>query len=460
MLTYKLSFVTLRISFASALAIVFILIAPAPTQACSCAYKEPCDAFADASAVFMGRMISGSEKVKTEDSRSYEAGTVRFAVEEVFKGKLGAEVSLSVESHINTSCGPYGLIRGERHVVYAYGEPNKLSTGICTRTSLASDADKDLQFLRNLPEEGAGGKLDGYLWVDKKTGSTVPLSSITVVITGEDEQSRKVVSNAEGMFELAGLKAGKYKVEPVWPDIYFSDKPKTEVKISDRGCTFVTLEARMRGSISGRITDVNGRPANVAVMLISANPADKDVTMREDSDDEGNFQISGVPPGRYMLQIEMVTEGWEKSQYYFYPGVKTRQEARMITLGLGQNLAGHNFQLPAEFIKQTIEGRVTWPDGSPAAAIMILLLCPKNSQPDGYMLEFGPTGTMTDSSGNFRIQGFRGMTYWIEARGAKDDISKHSLSRYIVVSEDMTNVNLVLSEAGYSGGCGETSKKK
>src|SRR5712692_1956862 len=132
-------------------ALLLLLAQPESANSCSCAKTTPCESFANSTAVFIGRMITGSEKVRTESSGdltvSIEAGMVRFAVEETFKGDLGSEVGISVNSNKGTSCGPYGLMHGERYVVYAYGSAAGLSTGVCTRTSLVSKAAEDLGFL-------------------------------------------------------------------------------------------------------------------------------------------------------------------------------------------------------------------------------------------------------------------------------------------------------------------------
>ena len=87
---------------------------------------------------------------------------VRFAVEETFKGSVSRETTIHIDSMKGTSCGTYGLERGERYIVYAYGgekNPDALYTGVCTRTvEVTSEyAKEDLGFLRNLPPPGTGG---------------------------------------------------------------------------------------------------------------------------------------------------------------------------------------------------------------------------------------------------------------------------------------------------------------
>src|SRR5262249_36895932 len=129
-----------RIGILSAL-ICFISI-PSVAYACVCPRHDPPQAFNDAKAVFIGEMLGGTEQLSAQNrgGRSYtiEAGQVRFAVEEVFKGSLGSEATIEVASMQGTSCGPYGLKRGERYIVYAYAAEQQtdiLHSGVCTRTA-------------------------------------------------------------------------------------------------------------------------------------------------------------------------------------------------------------------------------------------------------------------------------------------------------------------------------------
>lgn len=446
--------------------ILALLLLPLKASACVCGQQTPCEAFGDSTAVFIGKVMEGSEKVelrhKSDTSEINVAGNVRFAVLETFKGKLADEINLSIKSNINTSCGPYALTQGQTYLIYAYGESGKLSTGVCTRTKSIAGADEDLQFLRNLPAEGSGGKLSGSIWADKGDPETTPLSGVTVIIQNAETQPIKVVTDKEGDFELTGLKAGKYTVRPILPKFYEIEAPTEEVTVSDRGCAGVAFEAKLNGHISGRAFDVNQRPVEMMLILESADPEKKDLHVLGHSyaSRNGQFEITGVPPGKYVLYYELQAEDFHNRKQYFYPGVKTQEEATVITIGLGQNLEGLNFQIPAEFVAQSIEGTVVWPDGSPAVGVEVMLLCYKNPQPGGHVLEFGPPADTTDKQGRFNLQGFKGISYWIEARGRqtsptiKESEGMHSPARQLIVQQDMKDLKLVLSEQGFSGSCG------
>jgi hypothetical protein len=202
--------------------IILVFICPLKANACSCAPTSSCQSFGSSSAVFIGQVIEGSEQVKmerqTDNSVTYVAGIIRFAVEESFKGALGPEVKISVNGNIDTSCGPYGLIQGEKYLIYAYGDSRNLRAGVCSRTTGLANAVEDLQFLRSLPPPGSGGSLYGNIWTEKGERETTPLSGVTVLVQDSENQPVKAVTDGQGKFELTNLKAGKYTVQPVFPE--------------------------------------------------------------------------------------------------------------------------------------------------------------------------------------------------------------------------------------------------
>src|SRR5688572_8511647 len=101
-----------------------VLLAPSKVSACTCITLTPCEAFGDSAAVFIGRMLGGTEKVRREIKNgkavSYEAGHVRFAVEQAFKGvtKTTPEVTIFVIKNDGMCKGDW-IARGQRYLVYA-----------------------------------------------------------------------------------------------------------------------------------------------------------------------------------------------------------------------------------------------------------------------------------------------------------------------------------------------------
>ncbi|HVG32218.1 MAG TPA: SpaA isopeptide-forming pilin-related protein [Pyrinomonadaceae bacterium] len=452
-----------RIFIVAALCCFFLI--PSKGYACSCATGDPASEFNDAKAIFIGQMLGGNEKLSVKDSKgkshSIEAGDVRFMVEEIFKGDVAGETTIQVASHNGTSCGPYGLKRGERYLVYVYSseEDEKiLYTGVCTRTVAVSSnyAKEDLDFLRNLPAAGTGGNLQGSIWADLREGGATPLPNVKVNIRNADNQVITVSTDKDGKFELKKLKAGKYRVEPEFPANYTSENEFAEVKVDDRGTASVGFEAYINGRVSGRIIDREGQGFNSIFLHLVGG--DKSV-YGHSTGEGGGFEAQGIPPGEYVLYLEMHHADYQKNRNFYYPGTFQREEATVIKVGLGEKVEGIEFLLPDEFKVRTVEGQVVWEDGQPAADVEVILLCPASVKPNGFVVEFTPNQTQTDKQGRFRIEGLTGESYWIEARGSKADgkkdelIEAHSPSRKIILSENLKNISLVLSERGLAGGC-------
>ena len=254
----------MRVSVIAIAALFVALLIPIDTQACSCARLTPCEAFGSASAVFVGRMLGGSEKYReyTKDgvTVSLEAGQVRFAVEESFKGVTATEITIQAMNMKGTSCeGMAALARGTRYLVYADSlQSAGLGIGPCSATKPIDDAKEDLGFLRSLQPQGSGGRLYGQVAVETGTGKPTPLPAVTVVIEDEAKKQIEVKTDQGGNYEINGLKPGKYIVNPRLPDNYVARdhyQQNREVQIFDRGCSHASFWVNVKGSIGGRSTD-------------------------------------------------------------------------------------------------------------------------------------------------------------------------------------------------------------
>ncbi len=220
---------------------------PSPANACQCNPRQPpCEAFPQASVVFIGRVIDSAEQKTDTDfngvKRTYDVGIIRFEVEEVFKGTE----SRIIEIHSGTSgadCG-YWFTRGDRYLVYAYGAPpENLETNYCARTQPIKSATEDLQYLRNLPKKGTGGRIYGTVgspaeerdenFEQKLSG----ISGVKITLHSPDESETVTKTDQAGRFEFKSLKPGLYVVEVAAPEGYVTDYPWIyQLDVRDGGC--------------------------------------------------------------------------------------------------------------------------------------------------------------------------------------------------------------------------------
>jgi hypothetical protein len=331
------------------LACLFITVAAplslrSASASCRCEAPPPCDSFASASSVFVGQVVPGSP------------GEVRFKTLDVFKGQPGAQARVFVDAGPDPRC-PHRppLAAGERYVVYARPRPGASSMA-CTRVAPAAAGGEDLQFLRELPAEGAGGRVYGAVWMDRPDAPIRMLGGVTVVLHGrQHDRSVSVVTDDKGAFEAVNLPAGDYRIETVMPAGYVAAVPSGTVAVADRGCTKVTLEARPDGRIAGRILDTRGRGVSGIVTLHrdgDDEPA-RFITSRAGAD--GGFALRTVPPGNYYLFVDVRSPEGRRLRF-FHPGVADRSSATTIRVRLGEHLDGLELQVPLELEPRTMEG--------------------------------------------------------------------------------------------------------
>ena len=321
-------------------------------------------------------------------------------------------------------CG-YDFKVGSRYVVYAfdYSKTGRLSTSICTRTKPLDEAKEDLDFLRSLGSQTPGVILEGEVKRAQKdiaTGNPYnirPLANIALVIERESER-REISTDEEGRFRLTGLSPGKFKVTLVLPDELFTHKPEQELKVGDRGCGYVSYQVVDNGRLSGTVLDPAGQPAaGVVVAVMDADRSDpqKYWGTSTRTDVQGRYDFSALPPGRYLLALNLrrfpeVNDPTNAYPRTYYPGVTDIAKAELITLGAGENIRERDLLLPIRRARSILSGKVVWADGTPVANAGISFREVTYHDPQMNY------GIQTDDQGNFTIEGFVGQTFVIEAR--------------------------------------------
>ena len=120
-------------------------------NACLCIQPAPPqESLEQSTAVFVGKVIDIDVPSGIVVS-SADPVKVTFEVSKIWKGPDYKTLVLTT-ARDGVSCG-YSFKQNDEYIVYAYGEENKLSTGICSRTRLLASAQDDLQELGegNLP---------------------------------------------------------------------------------------------------------------------------------------------------------------------------------------------------------------------------------------------------------------------------------------------------------------------
>lgn len=134
----------------SVFVVAFLLAFPKSSYACSCELplakdsvkKQVKQAKKKSQAVFTGEVL---EITEPSDKNFL---LVKIRVESNWKGAEGNEIVI-VTGKGDGDCG-YSFTIGQKYLIYAYQTSNsQLSTNICQRTALLSEAEKDIAILGN-----------------------------------------------------------------------------------------------------------------------------------------------------------------------------------------------------------------------------------------------------------------------------------------------------------------------
>jgi hypothetical protein len=427
-------------TFISLTVLLLILIHPSAAQATSCAMPTPCQAFGPAAVVFIGQVLAGSEtKTTMLDGRTSTLclGVIKFSVEEVFKGVATTQL----EIRAGFLCSPSSFVLGERYVVYGYdlGSEKAKQFIVGSRTTRLTYADGDLSFLRSLPLAGVGGMLHGSIQVNIGEDEPMPLSGLTVDLEGPMGR-RQVTTTDKGEFELSGLPPGRYTVTPILPENYVASNEYdrvAEVDVFDRGCAEALFSVRMNGRVSGQVVDSSGVGAPLYMNLVCAEAGKR--SFGSYTEDDGTFEIVGVASGRYFLRFD-VTEG-DEEEVYFYPGVRNKEDAAIIVIGMGEQVAGYNLTLPAEFQLARVEGTVTYSDGRAASTALVRLDVEDDEMAGKRYIDRSPS-TYTDDHGRFSLIGYKDVIYELGvyeddrvARQEKRSLAESQRVRMVIKNE-------------------------
>lgn len=310
---------------------------------------------------------------------------------------------------------------------------------------------------------------------------------------------RGALTDDSGAFDFTDLPAGRYTVTVSKAGFvslsYGQRRPLqagTPLQLAD-GQQLKNVDFQLpRGSvIGGRVTDEDGEPmAGVMVRAMRYQYAQGDRRLTPagtaQTDDRGSFRIWGLMPGDYYVNaVARVAlpgpggggpggrgglfggrfggpgdavaafgganvaallggSGQDQINYAptFYPGVPSVNDAKPITLGLGQELLDVNFGMLLVPVSR-LAGRVTNPDGSPTTSGNVTLMLEGLS---GRGSQVGASyGSRINWDGAFSIANIPPGRYTLRARGDDTESPQYASLPVTLTGGDVGDLTVVLT---------------
>jgi Carboxypeptidase regulatory-like domain len=266
-------------------------------------------------------------------------------------------------------------------------------------------------------------------------GSGQPARKARVSLSGQELRGgRTVTTDDHGRFSFSAIPAGRFTLSASKPghiSVTYgqrrpgSGRPGTPIQIADGQKMAVTLQMPRGGVISGTVLDESGEPTpGTQVRVLRYTMQSGQRTLQQggsgSTDDRGVYRIYGLQPGDYLVcatprnnnpqmqelermqaeiaalrqnagaagpQAAMVMErlaalqgqmpsGDEPVAGYapvYYPGTATASGAASLTLGIGEEKLGVDFQLQVVAVAR-IEGTVISPSGVEPQNVQVMLI--------------------------------------------------------------------------------------
>lgn len=363
---------------------------PTAAEACMC-FMAPdnCHDLAAASAVFEAtveftqlgsRSASSAAALPTEAASStLLSGDVVIATLRDVKRLRGAASSIVITASDDSACG-YTFHAGTRYLIVATRLPGgQLAVTKCGLTRPLSDRDELLDYIRTLDGPPAQTRMWGAImmpvrWVDfSQDFGPVPAARVTV--TGP--ATRSVTTGPDGRYVFADLPHGLYTVnvelpralpqlDPIPPWSFTLDNDTAHA------CVVSGAVAPVRSAISGVIVDDDARPlSGVFVQLGLADQLDRSrgsAGAGTQSDADGRYRFEHLPPGRYLVGLNIWGRGPNPSSPFAETYAGTTAGETAIPLAFGGSVTLDPIRA-RRLTHITVQGTVREPAGSPARSV-------------------------------------------------------------------------------------------
>lgn len=422
------------------LCLLIILLTVRTAEACSCLGPPTVlDAFntADVVVVVTAVSVEKAEPEKTappgrmSDGNNYVDGvkSTTMRVEQVFKGtlKVGEEMIFfqggggdCIWAFSEESIGTKFLF-----YLHRYEESTHWAADTCGRSRPVEFAGDDLLYLNKRDKVRNKTRISGSLRFLHDAGDSN--AGLKIRIAGT-KRTHELKTDANGVFEIYDLPAGRYYIEPEVPSgwkvssywlRYSPSVDRNPQKGSQRGIP-VVLEAKKHAgldlmleidnAIRGHIYDPLGQPMNDVCLRLVPADGSKGAYLADCTEKEGAFNIDKIPPGAYVILVNDDGKKTSSEPFgaFYYPKATRREEATVFNIGLGDFVENLEIHPTIELETITVEGMFVYSDGKPVVDESVSFQTVREKSDDKD--DPNDTGATTDRDGRFSIKIVKGST--------------------------------------------------
>jgi hypothetical protein len=195
----------------------------------------------------------------------------------------------------------------------------------------------------------------------------------------------EAVINEDGVYEVYYLRSGKCSVSITVPTglrirfpVVTGSLPSRNgdmVELGKDGGASVGFVLQADTRLSGRLLDAKGNP--VTGTCIDLEPlegrGENGARFFNCTKKGGRFEMEMMPAGKYWLvaEDEIKANQLESKSTLYYPGVRDRDKAEVISIEAGKYVAHLDIKVPADEKRYQFTGRLQFADGVPVTGAVI-----------------------------------------------------------------------------------------
>lgn len=238
----------------------------------------------------------------------------------------------------------------------------------------------------------------------------------------------EALSNDEGRYQITGLKGGRY-IAAAWAEGFLSEFFDNAASIEDatlieveepHETTGIDFALNLGGSLSGVVTSdagdgIAGAFVFATLQASQTNPTDTNSSRSDGwgyafTDDNGEYQITGLNEGEYLVSAQVWNQWYHTAEWY--DNATTPEEATPVPVVLGEETPGIDFQLSVPTTFGEITGQVRDAQGEPIVGAYVQARAPFDQQDGGVQVW---AYAFTDKAGKYRIENLPNGRYLVSA---------------------------------------------